>query len=352
MKLHKHYLIVSTLFCLILTNHGNFTAEPHCDLQVILPQIYAWTDNGEINAAVHAWVFDPEKKSSSRTVLIKLLDHVISDATEEEKEILNNRIRYFLVDNKRGINLKINISGNDYPLAETSSNGHTFSIIKIPGNPHGKINFTVHGSGGVSASGAIKIIGSEGYSIISDFDDTIKISDVSDKKEMVKNVFIRRFRPVKGMSELYRIMKTRGTVFHYISGSPWQLYPSINNFLQDEKFPEGSVELKMFRLKDKSAVNFITADQFSFKVNAIRTVMNRFPSRKFILIGDSGEKDPEVYCEIARQYKNRVKYIFIRDVGLIGDKFPERKAVIKKAGEVPVVIFNDPAKLHSIINKL
>ena len=340
------------LLLFILSEPVFFKATPQDNSEIIIFPAYAWTDMDGIITSIHAWVFDPEKDSLSRKVIIDLLDHVIKDASDDEISMLNKRMQYFLADNKKGINLKINISGNYYPLTETSPNGHSVTILKLHDKAYNKLNFSINYHKTEPVSDSIRIIGKKGLSVISDFDDTIKISDVANKKEMLKNVFLRRFRPVKGMSELYRMIRDKGAVFHYISGSPWQLYPSIKTFLQDEKFPEGSVELKTFRLKDKSAVSVITADQFSYKLNAICTVINRFPQRDFILIGDSGEKDPEVYCEIARCYKNRIRYIFIRNVGLIGDKFPKRKKIITKAGKVPVIIFQNPEELNSLINKL
>ena len=49
-----------------------------------------------------------------------------------------------------------------------------------------------------------------------------------------------------------------------------------------------------------------------------------YPGMKFILIGDSGQKDPEIYSEEVKRYPNRVPAIYIRDVGI-----PEKLARIK-----------------------
>jgi phosphatidate phosphatase APP1 len=46
--------------------------------------------------------------------------------------------------------------------------------------------------------------------------------------------------------------------------------------------------------------------------------MQHFPDRKVILVGDSGERDPEVYREIEKRFSNQVQEIIIRDV--INDK--------------------------------
>jgi phosphatidate phosphatase APP1 len=247
----------------------------------------------------------------------------------------------------------------EYTLPETSPNGHTLSVIKIKNQKKSygdsaDETFSTLPDKNISKvfSGSFKIIGEKGFSIISDIDDTIKESNVLDKKELVKNTFIRKFRPVNGMSDLYRKFGKKDVSFHYVSGSPWQLYPAINKFLSDEQFPGGAVELKLFRVKDKSAINFITADQLEYKVNSIKTIINRFPKRKFILIGDSGEKDPEVYSEIADQYKDKIRFIFIRDVGLIEENSSRRKSVIGKAGNVKVIIFKEAGELTPFLKKL
>ena len=54
-----------------------------------------------------------------------------------------------------------------------------------------------------------------------------------------------------------------------------------------------------------------TLDQ---KVRQITNLMIHLPRRKFILVGDSGEKDPEVYRVIQKLFPDQVLKIYIRDV--------------------------------------
>ena len=42
--------------------------------------------------------------------------------------------------------------------------------------------------------------------------------------------------------------------------------------------------------------------------------MADFPGRRFLLVGDSGERDPEVYAEVARRRPEQVTGIAIRQV--------------------------------------
>jgi phosphatidate phosphatase APP1 len=250
--------------------------------------------------------------------------------------------------------------GEKYTLPRTTRTGHCDTIIKLKTNSKSdlinkRINFSSVSSKSEIPifSGSFQIIGEKGYSIISDIDDTIKISNVLNKDELIKNTFTKKFKPIEGMAKLYKIFEKTGCAFHYVSGSPWQLYPSISAFFIDEQFPFGSVHLKYFRAKDKSLIDFISADQFTYKLNIIKTIFDRFPQRQFILIGDSGEKDPETYAELAAQYKDRVKYIFIRDVGLIDEGSQRRrKDIIKKSGNVKIVIFKEAKELETYASSL
>jgi phosphatidate phosphatase APP1 len=336
-----------------------FPEKPEPDESIIFPETYGWLENGELNIQIRGWIFELEDDSVLRHGFVELLEEYSDDISSDEKKILGERIKYFLTDNKRGKNIKIKISEKEYTLNKTSPNGHTTSLIKIKyrkkiEDDASDVTFSTLPEKNENKifSGSFKIIGEKGYSIISDIDDTIKESNVLDKKELVKNTFIRKFRPVKGMSDLYRKFEKKNVCFHYVSGSPWQLYPAINNFLNDEQFPRGSVELKLFRVKDRSAIKFITADQMDYKISSIKTIINRFQERKFILIGDSGEKDPEVYSEIAGQYKDKIKFIFIRDVGLIEENSSRRKSVTEKAGNVKIIIFKKTGELTRFLKEL
>lgn len=62
-----------------------------------------------------------------------------------------------------------------------------------------------------------------GLSVVSDIDDTIKVSNVSRKHLLLKHTFYNGFKPVEGMSELYNKWRAQNCQFHYVSASPWQL---------------------------------------------------------------------------------------------------------------------------------
>jgi len=162
-------------------------------------------------------------------------------------------------------------------------------------------------------TGKVQLLTPEGLSVISDIDDTIKVSIVTDKRELLANTFLREFREVPGMARAYGRWAEAGAAFHYVSSSPWQLYPALSTFMARTGFPPGAFHLKSFRLKDRTFFDLFAAPEDT-KIPTIESILAAYPGRRFVLVGDSGEKDPEVYGTIARRHRGQVAHVFIRDV--------------------------------------
>ena len=174
--------------------------------------------------------------------------------------------------------------------------------------------------------GRIRLIEPDGVSLISDIDDTIKITDIPAGKDTVlKNTFCREFKSLPEMAKSYSEMVD--VPVHYVSGGPQQMFGPLYDYLivGPGGFPEGTFHLNFFPKNILSAETVRLAvggftSTFNHKVDEITKLMNRFPRRQFILVGDSGEVDPEVYKRIRSERPNQVKEIRIRD--LINDADP------------------------------
>ena len=174
--------------------------------------------------------------------------------------------------------------------------------------------------------GFVRLIPPDGLSVISDIDDTIKVTGIpSGEHEVLMNTFFREFTAVPCMAEMYRGFGD-DVSFHYVSGGPWQMYRPLDEFLFSDlaAFPLGSFHMKNLRAnpfeKDsyQDIWNIIAngSQQATFdqKLSQIRMIMNHFPGRSFILIGDSGEKDPEVFKQIREDFPGQIREIRIRVV--------------------------------------
>ena len=196
-------------------------------------------------------------------------------------------------------------------------------LLQAQGSPNGYL--TYHAVSGHTGDGKLRLIADTpgSLSVISDIDDTIKITEVpAGHRVMYLNTFVREFHSAPGMAERYK--RWGDAPFHYVSGGPWQLYEPLFDFLPDEGFPGGSVHMRDLPLQLTDAVKSQQFIDFIFNKEAtavhkkqrIREIMTHFPSRLFVLVGDSGEADPDVYREIRDDPKfgPRVQSIFIRTV--------------------------------------
>ncbi|KAK0737116.1 hypothetical protein B0T21DRAFT_287892, partial [Apiosordaria backusii] len=165
----------------------------------------------------------------------------------------------------------------------------------------------------ISATNPIEIIEPTGVSLISDVDDTIKRSNIGmGAREIFRNTFIRDLGDltVPGVPEWYHTMHDLGVELHYCSNSPWQLFPVLATFFHMAGLPQGSIHLKHY----SGMLQGIFEPVAERKKGTLEAILKDFPERRFILVGDSGEADLEVYTELAVQNPGRVLGIFIRDV--------------------------------------
>ena len=177
-------------------------------------------------------------------------------------------------------------------------------------------------SNNAAETGKVLVVSRENtLGLISDLDDTIIVSEVLKKRRLLSNTFLKnplQRKPFPGMAELYqqvaRVNKEpESAPIFYLSASPRQLSRGINAFLQHNKFPQGVLITK--RLDNNPLF-----DQTGYKAREIQEVFDRLPNVRFILVGDDGEKDPEIYQEIREKYPDRVEAIWIREV----NKNPDR----------------------------
>lgn len=171
------------------------------------------------------------------------------------------------------------------------------------------------------------------YGIISDLDDTVVQTGATALTSMVRTVLLHNAHtriPFEGVSAFYRALH-RGNMgeelnpIFYVSSGPWNLYDLYADFLAHQSIPAGPIMLGDYGIDEEK---FIHDPHDEHKLRAVRGILNAYPRLRFVLIGDSGQRDPEIYSEVVRQFPGRVAVIYIRDVTV-----PERDAVVHSLRE-------------------
>ncbi len=180
----------------------------------------------------------------------------------------------------------------------------------------------VHPSPGVRATGSVLIPREDAeFGVISDIDDTVVETGVTNRLLMARTVFLNNARtrlPFKGVAAFYQALvegKEGGgpNPIFFVSGSPWNLYDLLAEFMDHQQIPRGPILLRDFGLDRQQ---LLKKETIEYKLGCIRPILDLYPQLQFILIGDSGEKDPEIYRQVVREYPGRILAIYIRRIGV------------------------------------
>ncbi|MFT6632322.1 MAG: hypothetical protein ACJAS4_002285 [Bacteriovoracaceae bacterium] len=146
-------------------------------------------------------------------------------------------------------------------------------------------------------------VSATGISIVSDLDDTLKITNVSDLSEAVRNALFSK-KAFKGMPDLIQEMSHYSNSTYILTASPKVLNSRVTKFLDFNKI--SYQDLYMRSLLGQS-------DKKAYKLAVVREVLT-LSDDNLVLIGDDVEIDHEVYTQIRAENPNRVAAIYIHKV--------------------------------------
>lgn len=281
---------------------------------------------------------------------------------EEAKKTIAKRIQPLLDSILPAHAVEIDLQGVTTRLGPSGRDGISADELAIPGN--GYKDGQVITSKAINADATplnITFAKPKGWAILSDIDDTIKKTLTSSPTGILTTTFAEEPEPIAGMPDLYRhlVQKLDNPPFWYLSASPYNLYPFLRSF-RDTYYPPGTMILR-----DASWMNLagflanLTQGTEAYKLDRIDKLHAWFPKRKFILIGDSTQSDPEAYAAAYRKHEAWIAAIFIRKVVGVA----EMDEGTKNAGErfvqafrgVPRsvwYVFEDPAELYEKVEAL
>ena len=169
------------------------------------------------------------------------------------------------------------------------------------------------------------------FGVVSDMDDTVLQSEITSFLRAAQLMLLENARtrlPFPGVAAFYRALE-RGPLgapanpIFYVSSSPWNLYDVISDFLDAQQIPTGPLLLRDWDIGATILRNR------EYKLTQIREILGTYPALPFILVGDSGQEDPEIYAALVREFPSRILAIYIRNV----TPHPERSEAIRVLAE-------------------
>jgi phosphatidate phosphatase APP1 len=144
------------------------------------------------------------------------------------------------------------------------------------------------------------------FLLVSDLDDTVAVTHVGDPRKLLASTFLEdaETQPaVPGMAALYRCLTGAGSPLVIVSGTPVQLAPRVARFLEKNGFPPAALHLRNLGSKTVRG---------GYKEPVLARLAERFPGVPFLLVGDSGEHDPEIFAAFMKQHPGRVLRAYVR----------------------------------------
>lgn len=240
-----------------------------------------------------------------------------------EKEVLSDEEGYFT----------LLLTTETEFASENSWAEVSLELIEVKGNKQEQVD----------ARGMV-LIPSEnvGFGIISDIDDTILQTKATEITKLIQLTFMRNARTrcsFKGVSAFYHALQKgkneeQYNPIFYVSSSPWNLYDFLKDFCEIKNIPKGVFFLRDLGL---SQDKFLQSSHSGHKSAHIHRIMAMYPQMSFVLIGDSGQKDPEIYLEAVRRYPHRILAIYIRDVSE-NEKDIRAEKVVSEAQDLGVAM--------------
>jgi len=294
------------------------------DEHLVFFRTSAWlNDSGTAwHVPIHGWTYEPQSSVVRKALFAELLESEFDLEPDQDTERnFTRRLNLMIADSERSKRIVISVVGQQFTMTPSAANGQfettliisTDDVEAFSDGQHLPFTAVTRANEARDFSGEVLLVDPHGISVISDIDDTVKISHVRDRKRLLEQTFLLDFAAVDGMSELYETWSDTGTSLHFVSSSPWQLYAPLDEFLVEAGFSGFTINLKAVRFRDETLLDLFKKGTET-KPKAIEKILNTYPGRQFFLVGDSGEHDPEVYAQIAEKYPDQILAIFIRNV--------------------------------------
>ena len=275
-------------------------------------------DNAQVENEMHDAITNQEhyKPSDDDSVVSGYANSILPD------DIVKARMEGIMAKTVVGTPLNITI-GSDEPVDNlvgaklTTDNFGIFQMSLVTPYKPSYIAVSSDIDASILQTTTVEIVESTGISIITDIDDTIRKTGVlGDKRDVFRNIFSKPYSSceIAGVCGWYQEMHdVYKCPIHYVSNSPWQIFNVVSGFMDYFGFPVTSIHLRQY---SGNLVSSFTQPSAERKRPSLVSLLQEFPDRKFILVGDTGEQDLEAYLSLLPHFSPQIVAIYLRVVPL------------------------------------
>ncbi|GAA2874859.1 App1 family protein [Pseudonocardia halophobica] len=195
--------------------------------------------------------------------------------------------------------------------------GYVDAVVEQPGLEPGWHEAELTLEAGTAARAKVLVVDPRAdVALVSDVDDTILETGLTRGLAFLRATLLTETAdraPLPGSAALYRALVAPPSgvcrpVF-YVSTSPWNLHGTLLEFIALRAFPLGPLLLTDW---GPGHGNLFRIGAREHKTGLITRILDEHPGLGLVLVGDTGQLDPEIYAAVAEARPDRIRAIYVR----------------------------------------
>jgi phosphatidate phosphatase APP1 len=223
--------------------------------------------------------------------------------------------RHFVSAKLAGVPVTVEVGGTRH-VVESSRGGYIDTVVRVS-LPRGWSTAALRAPGAPEVVAPLRVVGpDERLGIISDIDDTVLVTALPRPLLAFWNTFVRHEesrRPVLGTADLFGELTRRApeAFVVYVSTGAWNVAPALQRFLNRRGLPAGPTLLTDW---GPTPDGWFRSGQ-DHKRATLRRLLDELPQLRWVLVGDDGQRDPQLYDELVWARPRSVRLVVIRRLG-------------------------------------
>jgi len=236
------------------------------------------------------------------------------------RAVLRSSLSRFLTVEVAGAEVTVRTPGAEAAVT-SDRDGYLDLVVDDPGLPPGWHDVELALAGRTAVRAPVLVVSPDvRLALVSDVDDTILETGLTRGLEFLRITLMTDVgdrAPLPGAAALYRALVCRsgeaGLPVFYLSTSPWNLHEVLLEFLAIRGFPFGPLLLTDW---GPGRGNLFRIGAREHKLGLIGRILTEHPGLALVLVGDTGQLDPEIYAAAAREHPGRITAIYVRRTGV------------------------------------